>query len=323
MYSVGIIGGGGFTGKELVLLLNKHPYFRLQWITSNVYQGKKIHEVFPQLGKENIRFSPHPNSKEEIPQLDLIFLCTPEEASLKYIPWLKEKNICSIDLSQAYRLEGELLYAIPEISAKEIPQNHFFSNPGCYPISVLIPLFLLKEYLSYFHPRILIHSASGTSGRGGRKEKDSLSFSSIHENFYPYRVKKHAHTPEIKKYLDQFSSQSFHVRFTPHLLPIFRGILSSIYLFPKEKALPEEKIKNHLKEKSSLFFFVRYVEDIEEIHIQRVVNTNFLDFSFYYDKENQVFMICSVIDNLLKGASGNALQVANLRFSLEESIGLL
>ena len=335
---VAIIGGGGLVGKELIEIFSRHPYFELSQITSNEFLGKNISEVFPNIKFEkDLRFESH---HALIEKNTIICLAVPNSAAIQKAPFFLERDFFVLDFSGAFRLHSlskfekfyqlhhnyfdyvqKATFGLPEIFKEEIKKTRFISNPGCYATSVILPIYLLGNYRKILKPIIIVDSKSGVSGAGGRVEKNTFSFSTVYENFKAYKVFSHQHEPEIAQYC--FAKENNldlpKVLFTPHLLPVQRGILSTILLETK-------KSENHsfieiLKENSKSLPFVRIYDKPEEIELSKVQKTNFIDISVK-QRENYILMI-SAIDNLLKGAAGQAVQNLNLSFDFDETTGLL
>ncbi|MDH5717125.1 MAG: N-acetyl-gamma-glutamyl-phosphate reductase [Spirochaetia bacterium] len=339
----GIIGAGGFTGKELLFLIAKHKYFEISYATSNEYAGKKISDVFPEIKTktyDNLKFLNHPEDITKVPELDVIFLAVPDETSVKFTPLLLKRGFKVIDLSGAWRIQDEeifkkyygierndpetlkkAIFGLTEINREKIKGANLIANPGCYPTAALLPFYVIKDYLNSFDNQIFIDAKSGTSGAGGRKEKDTLAFSTVYENFRAYKTDGHQHEPEINQELMPFLKGA-QVTFTPYLLPVFRGILSTSYL-KVNSDIDEEKLKQKIKQIIENEPFIRFYESPNEINLKNVQNTNFLDFSFLYNKRKNTFIIFSAIDNLLKGAAGQAVQNLNVIFNFSETEGLL
>ncbi|MCS6985435.1 MAG: N-acetyl-gamma-glutamyl-phosphate reductase [Leptospiraceae bacterium] len=342
MYRVGILGALGFTGRELLKILAAHPEVELVYATSTDFAGKTLAEALPQL--DLTRYAQLKLSSPQDfswPKLDLVFLCTPEDVSLQYVPHFLQQNIKVIDLSGAFRLRNEeifqeyyntkhlaefllekAVYGLPELKRDSIRKAHLIANPGCYPTAVLLSLAWLGELFDAFENWIIVDAKSGTSGAGGRREKDTLVFSQVYENFKPYRLIKHQHVPEMEQEAALLAQKAIHIRFTPYLLPLYRGILTTVYLHTREKLSLQE-----LQKKASLYAakesFVRYCENPDMLELQKVQHTNFFDFSFYFDEKTGLLEIVSAIDNLRKGAAGQAVQNMNLMLGLRESAALL
>lgn len=344
MYSVAILGAGGLTGRELIRLLKNHDQLQVVHITSNQLAGKTIHEAYPQDSyKENLTYKTH---DAPVPQDATIVLATPNEASIDLAYEFLQKGHKVLDLSGSYRLHNQeifekyykikhkyfhlmekVIFGIPEFFRDKIQNSNFVSNPGCYSTSVIIPLRILKESLKindwndFIQLPIIVDSKSGVSGAGGRTEEVSFSFTNTYENFRAYKVLNHQHEPEMREYglgLD-WIHQEVSLVFTPHLLPVYRGILSVIYLHWKLKK-HADAVPSLLNEFCSKEPFLRYKTNPDSIELKYVQGTNYLDISAKVRGNTTV--IVTALDNLLKGASGQALQNLNLMHGLEETKGL-
>jgi len=331
-----IIGASGYTGLELIRLLEFHPYISLVSITSRSYAGKSLKEVTGLNGKyENLLFE-EPEIEKITKKVDLVFLCIPS-GNIAF--QCLENNVKVIDLSADFRFKHvetyektykishkypflceEAVYGLTEIFKEEIKNARLVANPGCYPTSILLPLMPLVKEKLIDHTLIIADSKSGVSG-AGRKADYFYSFCEVNEDFKAYKIASHRHTPEIEEKLSQILSEPVKVVFTPHLLPINRGIFSTIYVKPKEStdvSLLKTCLKDYYKEST----FVEIIEDSRIPTISEVKGTNFCKINLYFDKEREMVIIVSVIDNLVKGASGQALQNFNLMFGFEEDLGL-
>jgi len=358
MKNIGIMGAGGFTGRELLSILKNHTFVKVVYITSNAYKGQKLKDIFAELDHpqlKNLIFEEHPKSIDDLSQrdekIDLMFLATPDLVSLEWAKKLLDANIKVIDLGGTYRLNNtsdypeyygfeheqpnlleQAIYGMCEINRQKIMNSNFIANPGCYTTAAILPMVYLckalkkvypqKKFSELFYTNYIIDAKSGSSGAGGRKEKDSLGFSTVYENFRAYKVKKHQHIPEIEQQVSNFTDQDVKIRFVPHLLPVFRGILLSSYLtlnnLADVKSLDTKSISGVIKDLIKEEPFVRFYDTPEEIQLNKVQHTNFIDFSFYFDERTNVFMIISAIDNLKKGAAGSAVQNMNLMFDFNE-----
>lgn len=340
MFEVGILGAGGLTGKELLKIFNKHSYIVPIHLTSSQYAGKKVREVFPDLDLQKIGDIKFVSHSDPIPPNIPLILATPNKESMELVnQYYKKEHRIVIDLSGSYRIDDinvfksfygfehlypeilkDKVYGLTEIYREKIKQSKLIANPGCYPTSILIPLFYFKEFLNKAE-NIIIDSKSGVSGAGGRVEDAGFSFQNIYENFRAYKILKHQHEPEIHQYLKEFSDYKNQIVFTPHLLPLFRGILSTIVIiWKKEFSLEDEYAFRKIKDLIQSEPFVRLYKNPEEIELKNVQNTNYCDFSFR-TKEN-VTIIVSAIDNLVKGAAGQAIQNLNLILDMNEIEGL-
>ncbi|MCB1140940.1 MAG: N-acetyl-gamma-glutamyl-phosphate reductase [Leptospiraceae bacterium] len=333
---VSILGAGGLTGRELISYLKNHPNFELVHITSNKTKGKALSEVFPELGWDDsrLKFSDH---SDPIPTGSLVVLAVPNEVALETAPVLLEKGHKVIDISGAFRLhnkeEFEFHYGIkhtafeymdrvqfgsPELFREKLKKADFVSNPGCYSSSVFLPLYFLGDLRKEIQSPVVVSAASGVSGAGGRTEEIGFTFTNTYENFRAYKVLSHQHTPEMIEY-GFWNSPLHDLVFTPHLLPVYRGILSTIFVnFQRE--VPVSELEN-VFQKTSSEPFIRKKPKPEDIELKYVQNSNYLDFS--YRIKGKQMILTSSLDNLGKGAAGGALQNMNLMCGFKETEGLL
>lgn len=339
---VGILGALGFTGKELLKILARHEKVEVVYASSSEYANQNLILLFPELYHpryENLVLKGH--EEENWPGMDLVFLCTPENVSLSLVPKFLEKGVKVIDLSGAFRIKNpstfldyygiehkalnllpQAVYGLPEIFRKEIEKAHLVANPGCYPTAFLLSLFSLKKELTDLKSPVIVDAKSGTSGAGGRKEKDNLPYSSVNENFKAYRIKKHQHVPEMEEKLQEICQNEIKVRFCPHLLPLYRGILTNVFLY-FQKNVDFLTVENQVKNFAQREKFLRYYENPDDVELRKVQNTNFFDFSMFWDERCQILQIVSAMDNLQKGAAGQAVQNMNLMFGFPEDMGLI
>lgn len=341
MTDLSILGAGGLTGRELLKLLNHHSQFQVVHITSNQMHGKSLQEAYPQdRFRQKLVFQKH---SAEIPGGSTVVLATPNEVSLELAGKLLEKGHKVIDLSGVFRLNSRdefeksyglththwnlmerVVFGLPEIFRDKIINSDFISNPGCYSTASLLPIRLISEKFSHLLAPVIIDAKSGVSGAGGRTEDVGFAFTNTYENFRAYKILKHQHEPEIREYgLDiyrQSGRKDLDLVFTPHLLPIYRGILATIYLsFDSEEVAKE--IPSILQRACEREPFLRYLSQPEDVQIKNVQNTNYLDISAR--SRGKMVVIVSSLDNLLKGAAGQALQNLNLMHNFPEDEGLL
>jgi len=338
MAKIGIAGASGYTGIELLRLLINHPEAEIVFLTSETYQGQPISEVFPSLGGfANIKLS----SLEFVSgdDCDIIFLALPHTTSMEKVPSFLNKNARVIDLSANYRLKDpavfeewyavphqqpellkEAVYGLPEIHRKAIMSARLIANPGCYPTSITLALApLIKEDwvdLSY----IIADSKSGVSG-AGRKTSLNTQFSETNEGVSAYKIAAHRHTPEIEQELSALANTDVRVSFSPHLMPMTRGMLSTVYINLKQDMSVEDLVqhfKNFYKEEP----FVRILPAGKYANTHFTVASNFCDIGVQVDGRNRRAIITSAIDNLIKGASGQAIQNMNLMLGISETSGL-
>lgn len=328
-----VLGAAGFTGKELLRILAAHPLFEVSHVTSDKHVGKTLVETFPDLPrpKKNLTFQLH---SDPIPQDAFVFLATPNEVSLERVPELRKKGHRVVDLSGAFRLHDpaqfkefykldhnamdtmkECVYGIPELYRQKIRTANLIANPGCFPTGVIFPLSILQEFAEDMIG-ISIDAKSGVSGAGGRVEDGGFSYSSVYENFRAYKILGHQHWPEIKEY-SAAGKLADKIVFTPHLLPLFRGILSTITIFWKKMPELAEKFAHACEGEP----FVRLLSAPEDVQLARIQHTNYIDVGIR--SRGNVTVIVTAIDNLVKGAAGQAIQNLNLMAGLDETLGLV
>ncbi len=338
MIDVGVIGATGYTGIELVRLLLAHPKVNLKLLTSEKSAGQKFSEAYPAFqGLCDLTLEPF-YPKEVAKKIQVAFLCLPHKASQEAVLQLRDFGVKVIDLSADFRLKSakeyeqwydkhqcpellkEAVYGLPELYRDKIKSAKIVANPGCYPTSVALALApLLKEKMIALDS-IIIDSKSGTSGAGRSASVDFL-FCEVNEGFKAYKVGSHRHTPEIEQTLSDLAGEKIFVSFTPHLLPIDRGILSTIYVKPFRKLKTADVLKvfrNFYKNEK----FVRIKPEGTLPNVKDVRATNFCDIAAIYDERVDRIVVLSAIDNLTKGAAGQALQNFNLISGFEEDLGL-
>ncbi len=336
---VSIIGAGGLAGKELIGLLKNHSGFEIVHITSDKVAGKKLSEVFPNLKiQKDLIFKKH---NDEIPKDSLIVLGVPNEASLELVPKLFDKGHKIIDLSGAYRLHDKeifekyyklkhdsfslmekTVFGIPEMFREKIKNTNLVANPGCFSTSAILPIYFLGNLREKILGKMVIDAKTGVSGAGGRTEDISFSFTNTYENFKAYKILSHQHTPEIQEYSEfGLKDKLKKIIFTPHLLPVYRGILTTIVI-QFDNAISEKNIEEEFK-KFKQEKFIKFISEPEKVELKNIQNSNYLEIGWRFDSEEKVLVIVSALDNLVKGASGQALQNMNLMCGFEESLGLL
>ncbi|OFW80883.1 MAG: N-acetyl-gamma-glutamyl-phosphate reductase [Alphaproteobacteria bacterium RIFCSPLOWO2_01_FULL_40_26] len=333
---IAIIGASGYTGAELVRILLNHKKVEIAALVANSNAGQKIEQLYPHLIHYNL---PDLKTPEEIDftKIDLAFGCLPHTTSQEVFKKLLAQNshLKVIDLSADFRLENpsdyakwyehehsaqslqpQAIYGLSEIHRNKIKKSNLIACPGCYPTSALLSLIpLLQNNLIEKHD-IIIDSKSGVTG-AGRSVKQSNLFCEINESVKAYSVGKHRHTAEIEQELAKACGEKIEVDFTPHLLPINRGIISTIYAKTKFSA---SDIQNCLEKKYEDEPFVKVISG--DPNIKDVVGTNFCIMSVKAARTKGKVIIVSVIDNLCKGASGQAVQNMNIVFGFDEREGL-
>jgi len=332
---VGIVGGSGYTGAELLRLLTLHPFAQVVSITSRQYAGRPVVELFPHLLKspyEGMVFEEF-NAEEIAGKCDVVFSCLPHKASHPVVKELLQANpnLKVIDFSADFRFKSpesyervygvshgakelfkEAVYGLPELFREEIRGKRLVANPGCYPTSIILGLYpAVKEGLLEVEHPIIADSKSGVSG-AGRKASVDFTFCEVNESFRAYGVKGHRHAPEV---MEKLNLPYF--RFTPHLVPMNRGILSTIYFKPKASL---DRILEAYRAVYSSEFFIRLRGAPPKT--SEVAGSNFCDIYVTQDSSTGLIVVISAIDNLGKGASAQAVQNMNILFNLPEKTGL-
>ncbi len=330
MYKIGIVGASGYTGAELIRLLNNHQSVKVTKIYSRNHVGKSLGEVFPAYCHSSLTFLDP--EEDDFKDLDLLFLAVPAGVAATYAKRFTGKVI---DLGADFRFQDvsiyekaygqkhmapellpEATYGLPELFRDKIKKSRIIGNPGCFPTSIILGLAPLLSY--GYNGGITISSLSGTSG-AGKTLAEGQHFAHRNENFGPYKVGNHRHTPEIESILSLVAKKPQQVVFVPHLIPTIRGIVSTIYL---EKNVSLEKARQLYTEFYANEFFVRVRKPGENIETKNVLVSNFVDLQIYEDVHASKLIIVSAIDNLIKGASGQAIQNMNLLFNLPETEAL-
>ncbi|OGI09079.1 MAG: N-acetyl-gamma-glutamyl-phosphate reductase [Candidatus Margulisbacteria bacterium GWF2_35_9] len=326
MKKIGIIGATGFTAYELLKILLNHSHIEISYLASISSSGKKLVDIHPDLNKIDLVLEKYDISEIKSRKLACVFLTIPHGTAMKYVPELIDAGVKVIDMSADFRFNDyktyEKVYAthtspeyckksvfgLPEVFREKIKHTHLLGNPGCYVTSALLPLTPIKNDIT----DIIIDAKSGISG-AGKKEVETHLAEYMKENFKAYKVAVHRHQPEIETYLDH------KIEFIPHLLPIYQGILSTIY-FRSNLSLDElkDKLVNAYKNET----FVKILSD-EDPEIKQVAGTNVCNIRLYPASRSGQFIIVSVLDNLIKGASGQAVQNMNIMLGFEEDESLI
>lgn len=339
MLNIGIIGGSGYTGAELARLLSNHPEVNISLATSRQYEGKPLSAIFPSLREKVDIICENPAIDELAQRADFFFTAVPHKTAMDLVPVLLDAGKKVVDLSADYRIKDvttyeewyqphsssefleEATYGLPELYRDQIKRSRLIANPGCYPTSIILGLApLLKEGLIQADS-IIADSKSGTSGAGRAAQTGSL-FCEVHDGFRPYKVgRAHRHTPEIEQELSILGGNEVKISFTPHLLPISRGILSTVYATLSKKVTTKqiEELYNKQYGKES---FVRILPTDVFPATQQVRGSNYCDISVKLDLTTNRVIVMSTIDNVVKGASGQAIQNMNLMNGFDETLGL-
>ena len=338
MVKIGIAGASGYTGLELIRLLAGHPEAELTVLTSETFQGQNIAEVFPSLnGVVDLKLRPLDDSITQ--DCSVLFLALPHIVAMDKLPVYLQSDCKTIDLSADYRLKDpkdysdwysvththpELLeqavYGLPELHRQSIQTARFIANPGCYPTSVILALAPLLKTGWVDLSSIISDSKSGVSG-AGRKPSLSTHYAEVNEGISPYGLAAHRHTPEMEQELSALAGKPVHLTFSPHLVPMTRGMLSTVYINLNEP-ISDEKLVEHYRSFYKDEYFVRVLNPGIFASSQHVKSSNFCDIGLKVDSRNQRLIITSALDNLIKGASGQAIQNMNIMLNLDEKMGL-
>jgi N-acetyl-gamma-glutamyl-phosphate reductase len=348
---VAIVGASGYSGEVLVQLLLNHPHAELVAVTSRQNAGQTLAQVFPKFANhpksKAIRFS-EPNAEVLAKQADVVFLALPHGVAAEFAVPLLNAGCVVIDLSADFRLKSadvykefyahdhpapELLaksvYGLPEIYRDEIKKSLLIASPGCYPTSVLLPVIPLLKAGLIKPAGIIADSMSGVSGAGRKAELDYL-FVECNESVRPYGVPKHRHLSEIEEQLSLAAGTKVVIQFTPHLIPINRGILTTLYLAPSEHfsdaagaAKLAAKISACYQSAYANEPFVRLLEGKALPDTKNVTGTNVCEIAWRLDPRTGWLIVMSAEDNLVKGASGQAVQSMNILCGFPETAGLV
>lgn len=333
----GIIGATGYAGVELVRILLRHPHAEIAAISSVSFEGQPLWSVYPAL--HAICDLTCETAEAVIQKSDVVFAALPHGLSQQIAAKCIQAGKAFVDLGADFRLEDpeqyrqwygceveypelhELaVYGLPELFRKEIAATRIVGNPGCYPTSIALGLAPALQNGWIESKGIVIDSKSGTTG-AGRKPTQTTHFPDCNEHFTAYKVACHRHTPEIEQTLSKVAGQPVSVTFVPHLLPVNRGILSTIYA-KLTADLSLDQIRQGYREFYQQEPFVRVLPEGVGVDIAHVRGSNYCDIQVYSDPHTGLLIITSAIDNMVKGAAGQAVQNMNLMFGLEETAGL-
>ena len=338
MHRVAVIGASGYTGVELLRLLSLHPDTELVCVTSRQYAGQLVSDVFPSLhGIVDLCFE-DVDPAALAGRADLVFTAVPHQTAMGMIPALLAAGCRVIDLSADFRITDvevyeewyqehtarelldEAVYGLPELFREKISEARLIANPGCYPTSVALALAPLLEKGLIDHKTLIVDSKSGTSGAGRAAKVDTL-YCEVNEGFKAYSLPRHRHTPEIEQSLTRLAGESVRISFTPHLLPVNRGILSTCYASLTDMMSLDELHEVYLA-KYAAESFVRVLPKGKFPNIAQVRGSNFCDIGLSIDERTGRVIALAAIDNLVKGAAGQAIQNMNIMFNLNERSGL-
>jgi N-acetyl-gamma-glutamyl-phosphate reductase len=337
MTKVAILGGSGYTAAELIKILLRHPSAEIVAVTSRQQDTPRVAELHPELtGRINLRCEPLNADRLRAGGVECAFGCLPHGVSMATLPGLLERGLRVIDLSADYRLRdpnvyaqwygeshsdlahlAQAVYGLPEIYGDEIPTAQLVANPGCYPQTAILGLAPLVAGKYIDLKSIIVDSKSGVSG-AGRTPKMTTHFPECNESVSAYNVGKHRHTPEIEQALSDVAGEPVEVIFTPHLIPMDRGIFTTIYAVP-HRLISQPELLELYRAYYARAPFIRVVDHLPAT--KHTTGTNFLDITVRVVRDRFVILACE--DNLIRGASGVAVQNFNRMYGYDETTGLL
>jgi N-acetyl-gamma-glutamyl-phosphate reductase len=334
MLEIGIIGGSGYTGGELLRLLSVHPEAKAVCVTSRKLAGKPVEDIHPHLrGLCSLKFEA-PKASEVADRCDAVFTAVPHGTAMDWVPQLLDSGAKVIDLSADYRLPVDVfektygikhkaprdaVFGLPELHP-EVASAKLIGNPGCYPTGATLAAAPLAK--AGIIDRVVFDSKSGISG-AGIEPTETSHYPNLAENIRAYKLTTHRHQPEIHQELRRLGG-NMKISFTPHVIPAIRGILTTAHVFVKPDSLDQIQDKESLAELYQEFYkdkpFVRMTGSVPMLG--NVRGSNFCDIGFEAEKGSDRLVVISAIDNLVKGASGQAIQNMNLMMGLDETAGL-
>jgi len=331
---VGILGSTGYTGQELIRILRNHPEAKIVYLGSSSSAGKDIADIYPHLAGGNMILE-----DENVPDVDVLFMALPHGLASAKAEELLNRGIKVIDLGADFRLQDpavyrewyktepadqkllqKAVYGLPELYRKDISGRNLVANPGCYPTASLLALVPLLQADLLLTDSIIIDAKSGVSG-AGRGVNLAYHYSEVNENIKAYGVGQHRHTPEIEQQLSKAASRQIVVGFTPHLVPMTRGILATIYAQVKP-GIAEQDLKEIWREAYEAEPFIHVLPEGVWPQTKYAYGSNHVFLQLKLDKRTGRVILVSALDNLVKGASGQAVQNMNILFELPETTGL-
>ena len=338
--SVGIIGASGYGGVQLVRLLLEHPRVEISYLGGKGSAGKSFGEIYPHL-KHRVNLTIEPIDLGAIAErCEVVFLGLPNGLACDMAPQLLEKGCRVLDLSADYRfkdletysawyskerndqeLAGKAVYGLPELYRQEIQKAQLIGCPGCYPTASLLALSPLLKHGLIVPETAIIDAKSGTSG-GGREAKTNMLLAEADNSFSAYGVAKHRHTPEIEQIASELAGQKIRIQFTPHLVPMVRGILSTVYATLRDPGLVREDLLTIFSAFYRSSPFIKILGNDSYPQTKWAAGTNLCYLGLEVDSRTDRVIVLSAIDNLIKGQAGQAVQCLNLMMGWDETLGL-
>ncbi len=334
MKTAAVIGASGYAAGELFRLLESHPKFKPAAAFDVKNVGREVGQIHPNLRNIVKLKVEEPDYDEISSSYDVVFVATPHGVAMKFVPKILEGGAKVIDLSADYRFddpkvfekyyiphespETKGVYGLPELYREQVKKAKLIANPGCYPTATILGLAPLVEENLIDPDHIVIDAKSGTSG-AGVTPSETLHHPTAAASHRPYAATVHRHEPEITQELSKIAKKNVRVHFTPHLLPMVRGMLCTMHVFLNDLNSKKDLLtlyKTYYKDEK----FVRVLDEMP--HTGAVAGSNYCDIGIEAAKEGNRVVVASAIDNLLKGASGQAIQNMNLMFGLKETAGL-
>ena len=346
-----IVGASGYSGEELVRLLLRHPQVELTAVTSRQYAGQTLAQIFPRHAHHprarSLRFS-EPKAEALGKAAQVVFLALPHGVAAEFAGPLLDTGCKVIDLSADFRLKSpavyqefyghehpapallqKAVYGLPEVYRAEIKKAALIASPGCYPTSILLPILPLLKAGLVKSSGIIADSLSGVSG-AGRKVEPEFLFAECNESVRPYGIPRHRHLSEIEEQLSLATGRAVVLQFSPHLIPVNRGILTTLYLAPEkhfssenEMAALQSQVAQCYQKAYGNEAFVQILEGKALPDTKNVVGTNMIEIAWRLDPRTGRMIVMSAIDNIIKGASGQAVQSMNIRCGFPETTGLI
>lgn len=338
MIKIAIVGATGYAGEELLKILIGHPQVEIVSLSAKIDKPRKISQIFPELSGKTDLICEEPDFSRIVPGCDLAFLALPHRVSMEAAPEFLRAGKKVIDLSADYRLKdvsvyeqwyglkhknpeylARAVYGLPEVYREKIKPAQLIANPGCYPTGIILGCLPLLAKGKVTSQNIIVDAKTGLSGAG--REKETALVTEMENNFRAYKVDAHQHAPEINQELSAFAGEKIEITFTPHLIPIERGILSTIYLQLK-KALSQEEAQGLYQDFYQNEPYVKVLPEGKFPQLKDVAKTNFCHIGLKISPAKKIAIVICAIDNLVKGASGQAVQNMNIIYGFKETEGL-